>query len=182
MCIPVSLRTSYSMADKKALIDSGATNNFIHPHFAKRMGLGSRMLSQPRKIWNIDGTPNKGGLLTQYIDLNVQTKGIHKEMRFLVTDLGGEDIILGYPWLATFEPHIVWSTATIDVTALPIVIRTINTKAPKEHPVIARTLTEPESDLIIQQVPKTTIQTTATNLALAARHNTPKIEIPPEYQ
>ena len=137
MRIPVSLHTSYSMADKKALIDSGATNNFIHPHFAEQMGLGSRMLSQPQKIWNIDGTPNKGGLLTQYIDLDIQTKGIHKEMRFLITDLGGEDIILGYPWLTTFEPHIVWSTATIDVAALPIVIRTINMKIPRDNPVIA---------------------------------------------
>ena len=51
-------------------------------------------------------------------------------MQFLITNLGGEDIILGYPWLATFEPHITWSTATIDVAALPIVIRTINMKIP----------------------------------------------------
>jgi hypothetical protein len=47
-------------------------------------------------------------------------------MWFLVTDLGGEDIILGYPWLSTFEPRITWQTATIDVNALPIVIRTVN--------------------------------------------------------
>ena len=149
MRVPVSLRTSYSMADKKALVDLGATNNFIHPHFTEQMGLGSRMLSQPRKIWNIDGTPNKGGLLTWYIDLDVQTKGIHKEMRFLITDLGGEDIILGYPWLATFEPHITWSTATIDVAVLPIVIRTINMKIPQNTPVIARALTQPEKGNIV---------------------------------
>jgi hypothetical protein len=124
--VPVSLRTRYSMADKKALVDSGATNNFIHPHFAERMRLGTKKLMQPRKIWNIDGTQNKGGLLTEYIDLDVQTKHIHKEMRFLVTDLGGEDIILGYPWLSTFEPQITWRTATINVSALPIVIRTVN--------------------------------------------------------
>ena len=90
MCVPVSLHTSYSMANKKALIDSGASNNFIHPHFAEHMGLRSRMLSQPRKVWNIDGTPNKGGLLTRHIDLDMQTKGIHKEMHFLITDLGGK--------------------------------------------------------------------------------------------
>jgi hypothetical protein len=28
------------MADKQALVDSGATDNFMHPNFAKRMGLG----------------------------------------------------------------------------------------------------------------------------------------------
>ena len=122
MHVPVSLCTSYSMANKKALVDSGATNNFIHPHFAEHMGLRSRMLSQPQKIWNINGTPNKGGLLTCYIDLDVQTKGVHKEMCFLITDLGGEEIILGYPWLATFKPQIMWSTAMIKVSALPIVI------------------------------------------------------------
>ena len=141
------------------------------------------MLSQPRKIWNIDGTPNKGGLLTWYIDLDVQTKGIHKEMRFLITDLGGEDIILRYPWLATFEPHIVWSTATIDVAALPIVIRTINIKLPQHDPVIAQALSQPESDIIVQELLETTmIQTMATDLALAARCDVPKVEIPLEYQ
>ena len=103
-------------------------------------------------------------------------------MRFLITDLGGEDIILGYPWLTTFEPHITWSTATIDVTALPIVIRTVNMKVPRNTPIIARALTHPEKDTIMQQLLETTtIRTTATDLTLAARHNTPKIEIPPEY-
>ena len=91
MRVPVSLHTSYSMADKKALVDSGATNNFINPRFAEQMKLGMRKLPQARKIWNIDGSLNKGGLLTDYIDLEVQTKNERKLMRFLVTDLGGED-------------------------------------------------------------------------------------------
>src|SRR5258708_17603986 len=56
MRIPVSIHTNYSMADKKALVDSGATNNFMHPHFAERMGIGTCKLPNPRKIENIDGT------------------------------------------------------------------------------------------------------------------------------
>ena len=95
------------MADKKALIDLGATNNFINPWFAEWMKLGTWKLPQAHKIWNIDGSLNKGGLLTNYIDLEVQTKNKHQLMRFLVTNLGGEDIILGYPWLAMFEPPIM---------------------------------------------------------------------------
>ena len=86
------------------------------------MKLGTRKLPQARKIWNIDGSLNKGGLLTNYINLEVQTKNKRKLMRFLVTDLGGEDIILGYPWLAMFVPPITWGTATIDVSSLPIVL------------------------------------------------------------
>jgi hypothetical protein len=183
MRIPVSLRTSYSMADKKALVDSGATNNFIHPRFAERMRLGTKKLTQPHKIWNIDGTQNKGGLLNEYIDLDIQTKHIHKEMRFLVTDLGGEDIILGYPWLSMFEPQITWQTATINVSALPIVIRTVNPCIERIAPVIVRTLSQTEATKIVQELLEmTTIRTTATDLAIAARKDAPIIELPHEYQ
>ena len=80
MRIPVLIHTSYTMADKQALIDSGATDNFMHLQFAQQMGIGTKPLPNPRKIWNIDGTMNKGGFLTHYADVDVQTKGIHKEM------------------------------------------------------------------------------------------------------
>jgi hypothetical protein len=40
MHVPVSICTSYFMAHRKALVDSGATDNFMHPAFAKKMGLG----------------------------------------------------------------------------------------------------------------------------------------------
>jgi predicted aspartyl protease len=93
------------MADKQALVDSGATDNFMHLNFAKRMGLGMKALPNPKKIFNIDKTTNKSGMITHYLDLNVVTKGIHKEMRFLIMDIGREEILLGYPWLATFEPR-----------------------------------------------------------------------------
>jgi hypothetical protein len=108
MHIPVSIRTSYFMADKRALVDSGATDNFINATFASRMGLGLKELPTPKKIFNIDNTTNKSGKITHYLDLDVCTKGIHKEMRFLITDIGSEDLLLGYPWLATFEPRFNW--------------------------------------------------------------------------
>jgi hypothetical protein len=43
-------------------------------------------------------------------------------MRFLVTDLGLEDLILGYPWLAYFEPKFSWREGVIDTTHLPVII------------------------------------------------------------
>src|SRR5258708_3815442 len=183
MHIPVSIHTNYSMADKKALVDSGATDNFMHPHFAERMGIGTRELPNPRKIWNIDGTMNKGGYLTHYVDLDVQTKGIHKEMHFLLTDLGGEDLILGYPWLATFEPKVTWKTATIDTMTSPVVIRTDNPRIERIRPGIARALTEPEKWNIVHELTdQSTIRTTATDLAIKAKQYTTKTEVPSEYQ
>jgi hypothetical protein len=57
------------MADIKALVDSGATDNFIHPNFVKRMGLGQRELDKPKNIYNIDDTTNKSGQITHYLSL-----------------------------------------------------------------------------------------------------------------
>ena len=61
MKIPVSFRTAYTRADKQILVDSGATDNFIHPQLIRRLVLGTQKLEQSRKIWNIDGTNNKAG-------------------------------------------------------------------------------------------------------------------------
>jgi hypothetical protein len=90
------------------------------------MKLGMKELPMPKKIFNIDNTSNKSGMIMHYLDLDVCTKGIHKEMRFLITDIGSEDLLLGYPWLATFEPRFNWRSAVIDECALPVIISSIN--------------------------------------------------------
>ena len=112
----------YARADKNILVDSGATDNFIDPRLIQRLRLGTHNLERARKIWNIDGTNNKAGLITNYVDLSVQTGKKRAKMRFLITDLGNEDLILGYPWLANFEPKFSWSEGVIDTSYLPIII------------------------------------------------------------
>ena len=183
MRIPVSIRTSYSTADKVALVDSGATDNFMHPNFAARMGLTPAKLERPRKIWNVDNTENEAGMITHYLDLDVETKGIHKEMRFLITNIGKEDILLGYPWLATYEPKFKWKDATIGEDALPVVIRSVNPRIQRTRPVIAKAVTEAIKAKIVQQLEaQSSIKTTSTDLAIAAEQHTKKVEIPPQYR
>ena len=183
MRIPVSTRTSYSTADKVALVDSGATDNFIHPNFAVRMGLKPAKLEHPCKIWNVDNTENEAGMITHYLDLDVETKGIHKEMCFLITNIGKEDILLGYPWLATYEPKFKWKDVMIGEDALPIIIRSVNPCIQCTKPVIAKAVTEAIKAKIIQQLEtQSCIKTTSTDLAIAAEQHTKKVEIPPQYQ
>ena len=78
MRVPVSIRTHYFMADKKALVDSGATDNFIHPAFAKRLGLAMTLLDKPKRIYNINNTSNKVGSITHSLELKVTTKALTK--------------------------------------------------------------------------------------------------------
>src|SRR6266581_7636200 len=138
MHIPVSIRTSNAMADIKALVDSGATDCFMSERFVKRMKLGKRPLQRPRKIWNIDNTANQAGKITHYIILDIQTGGIRKTIQFLVTNIGNEDIILGYPWMVAFEPKFTWKQGAIDEKELPIILRSINPSIPGREPIIAQ--------------------------------------------
>ena len=59
-------------------------------------------------------------------------------MKFLVTNLGGEDLILGYPWLSTFEPKFRWRDALIDTSFLPIIIQSVDWRKSRIKPIIAR--------------------------------------------
>ena len=63
--IPISFRTAYARANKQILVDSGATDNLIHPRLVRRLALGTQKLERSRKIWNIDGTNNKAGWITE---------------------------------------------------------------------------------------------------------------------
>lgn len=126
MHIPVSIQTSLQKANTNTLVDSGATDNFIHPMYVKRLGLGMKRLEHPQKIRNVDDTFNRARLITHCIDLDVETKGIHKEMRFLVTNIGVENIILGYPWLTTYKPRFSWCYGVIKEDMLPIFLHTVN--------------------------------------------------------
>jgi hypothetical protein len=171
------------MADKKALVDSGATDNFMHPTFAKRMGLGLQELPNPKKIFNIDNTTNKSRMITHFLDLNVCTNGIHKEMRFLITDIGHEEVLLGYPWLATFEPKFNWRSTVIDKRILPIIISSINPCITRNRPVIATTLTDKTKHAIIRQLElECAVRGVATELAIQAGEQQINTKLPSEYQ
>jgi hypothetical protein len=174
------------MADIKALVDSRATDNFIHPNFVRRMGLGQRELDKPKNIYNIDDTTNKAGQITHYLSLAVTTAGKTQEMRFLITDIGREDILLGYPWLATYKPRFSWKHGTIDKTNLPVVLRMINLHEKKE--VILQYLSTDERMSIVEELEQTvggkppTIRNTSVDLAVATQQYTKKVEIPQEYR
>src|SRR6266404_3391275 len=187
------------MANKRILVDSGAMDNFIHLKFVKHLCVGMQELECPMKIWNIDGTTNRAGRLTHFVDLLVQTKGQEKKMRFLVTDLGIEDVILGYPWLATFEPRFSWKNATVDTTILPVVIRSpdwytlilrpsIRRATVEASPTIANTrigrmVTEEAKQQIVDILTEeVAINSISMDLARQVEQYTTKIEVPEKYQ
>jgi hypothetical protein len=98
----------------------------------KRMKIGKLNLKHPCVIWNVDGTHNRSGMIKQFVDLQVRCGDKTENMKFLITDLGEDEIILGYPWLAAFQPKIDWKQATLDESMQPLVIKTLGLKIDNE--------------------------------------------------
>src|SRR5258708_18212182 len=68
----IEFRTSQSMAEETALLDSGATENCLDIETWKRLGIGKTELHQPIPVYNIDGTENKQCNLTHNFCLRIR--------------------------------------------------------------------------------------------------------------
>ena len=101
--IPTLLKSSHSMTERQVLVDSGATDNFISNKLWKKLKIGKLQLKNQRTIWNIDGTHNKSGTIRECVNLLVRVGDRRHNMRFLIMDLGEDEIVLGYSWLAAFQ-------------------------------------------------------------------------------
>jgi hypothetical protein len=122
MTICTFLHLRSKRADAITLLDSGATENFMNLEYAKYLQLPIQRLKEPRKLYNVDGTPNQSGELQYFTDLRVQTGTQHSTLRFFLSNLGENKIILGYPWFMAFQPRIDWKRGWIDHGQLPIVL------------------------------------------------------------
>jgi hypothetical protein len=111
--VPIMFETEGRKADQQALLDSGATENFLHPKLIEQMGLKTRKLMKPKQMCNMDGTLNSGKAIDQYIQMHIQHNGRTSLQTFFVAELGDDRTILGYPFLEAFEPAIDWKNTTL---------------------------------------------------------------------
>ena len=121
MRIPVSFHTALKTAELSAFLDSGAMECFVSQRFIDKHKLGTRLLTIPRKLQNADGSPNTGGGLTHFTELEVFTGDTPHVLRFYIADMGPDNLVLGYPWFAATNAQLNWSTRVLPMS---ITIRT----------------------------------------------------------
>ena len=112
MPIQIATETNKEIVEIPALVDSGAGGKFIDQNFAKKFKI--HKLNEPFKAYNVNRTENKRGTIKYYVDLkfNIGTRIFNEQL--LVTGLGKQKIILGFPWLTEHNPIIDWKTGTIE--------------------------------------------------------------------
>jgi hypothetical protein len=109
----VYFQSALQKTDTEALIDSGATENFISPTLLHHLGIKPRTLKVPVNIRTVDGTGHKDGNIRQYCWLEVELGRKKTLLFFLVAHLGEDHLILGYPFLYEFDPEISWKEGRI---------------------------------------------------------------------
>jgi hypothetical protein len=118
------MHTKSKRAEALALVDSGATKNFMNLNYAQYLRLPIQRLASPRKLYNVDGTSNQSGDLLYYTDLSVQTGDKQVNLQFFLSNLGENKAILRYPWFAAIQPQIDWRRGWINHSQLPIIFQT----------------------------------------------------------
>ena len=119
--IKVELQTTDTaeLSSSSALIDSGATGRFISKQFVKANRITTRTLSHPIPVYNVDGTLNENGAITEVANLILRYKGHTERANFAVTSLGRQNVILGFTWLEEHNPDINWQTQEVVMNRCP---------------------------------------------------------------
>ena len=86
--------------------------------FVIKSGLLTEAYDRPIRL--ADGSLAKKGIIAKTQNV-AMTIGSHQEdIKFEVSNLGKEDIILGRPWLSKHNPHVDWRNGTVTLTCCGI--------------------------------------------------------------
>ena len=106
--IPVTLWVYRKKVQTKALVDLGATINFINRVVIENNNLVTYKLANPYCIINANGTSNKAGQITEYVQAYIKIGSHRITQHLFVTNLGNKKMMIGYSYLYKHNPNIDW--------------------------------------------------------------------------
>jgi len=104
----------------KALLDSRATGSFIDRDFVCSKGMNTQTLLRNIPVFNVNGSPNKAGQISEVMDVVLRYKTHSERMLLAVSRLGKQSLILGYDWLKDHNPKIDWEKREVEMTHCPL--------------------------------------------------------------
>jgi len=108
LLLPVEIGTTDTseLYSVKALLDSGATRSLIDRDFVRSKGINTQTLSHNIPVFNVDGSPNEAGQISEVVDVVLRYKTHSERMLLAISGLGKQSLILGYDWLKDHNPKI----------------------------------------------------------------------------
>jgi len=77
-------------------------------------------LSRNILVFNVDGSPNEAGQISEVVDVVLRYKTHSKRMLLAVSRLGKQSLILSYDWLKDHNPKIDWEKREVEMTHCPL--------------------------------------------------------------
>ena len=103
----------------EVLLDSGATGNFIDRDFIRTKGISTQNISRPIPVFNVDGSPNEAGQISEVVDMVLRYKTHSKRILLAVSNLRKQSMILGYTWLKDHNLEVNWQTREVQMNRCP---------------------------------------------------------------
>ena len=96
-----------------AMIDSGATEDFIDQEVCNKHGIKMIKAKKQREIYLADGKPSVMGPVTHITKVPMDISSHRELATFQVANLQNHEVILGMPWLRIHNPTIDWNDKKI---------------------------------------------------------------------
>ena len=119
--LKVKIETT-DMAEKNSvmsLVDCRATGEFIDRHYAKSQHFTLVKLTRPIPVYNVNGTANEAGSITEVVNLILCYKNHSERTTFTISGLGKQELILGHSWLQKHNPKMNWVTGEVKMSRCP---------------------------------------------------------------
>ena len=104
----INLHGKYESVSINAMIDSGATEDFIDKGIYDKNEITTKMAKRPREIYLADGNLSEMGPITHIAEVPMEIEGYQELATLHVANLQNHEIILGMPWLKGHNPKIDW--------------------------------------------------------------------------
>jgi len=122
LLLPVEIGTTDTseLYSVEALLDCRATRSLIDRDFVHSKGMNTWTLSHNIPVFNVDGSPNEAGQISEVVDVVLHYKTHSERMLLAVSGLGKQNLILGYDWLKDYNPKINWEKREVEMTRCPL--------------------------------------------------------------
>jgi hypothetical protein len=76
-------------------------------------------LSSPIPVFNVDGSGNEAGEIREVSEVILQYDGHTECAQFSVTQLGKQNMIVGFTWLQEHNLEVNWQSQTVQMLRCP---------------------------------------------------------------
>jgi len=111
--VKIQLHSGKESVTINAMIDSGATEDFIEREVCNKHGIKMIKAKNPREIYLADGKPRAMGPVTHMTKVPMDISSHRELATFQVANLQNHEVILGMPWLREHNPTIDWNDKRI---------------------------------------------------------------------